>query len=90
MSEPLPGDEDRAADVEAEGVVLERRAVPVAHQEADQRLVSLVHLGLAAREGDARTVHDGEVVGHRLVEAHEAMVEHLDPVVAVVAHVRGR
>ena len=54
MPEPLARDEDRAADVEAEGVVLERRAVPVAHQEADQALVGLVHLVLAAGEADAR------------------------------------
>ena len=52
MPEPLARHEDRAADVEAEGVVLERRAVPVAHQEADQALVRLVHLRLAP--GEAR------------------------------------
>ena len=54
------------------------RAVPVAHQEADQRLVGLVHLGLAAGERDAGAVDDREVVGHRVVEAHEAVVEDLD------------
>src|SRR6185312_12073385 len=36
VPEPLARDEDRRADVEAEGVVLKRRAVPIAHQEADQ------------------------------------------------------
>src|SRR5262249_42172970 len=35
MPEPFAGHEDRAADVEPERVVLERRAVTVAHQEAD-------------------------------------------------------
>ena len=92
MPEPLARDEDRAADVEAEGVVLERRAVPVAHQEADQALVRLVHLGLPPREGDAGAVDDGEVVGHRVVEADEAVVEDADRVVGddVCGHGHGR
>ena len=51
VPEPLPRDEDRAADVEAERVVLERRPVPVAHQEPDQPLVGFVH----ARPCAART-----------------------------------
>ncbi len=85
MPKPLAGDEDRAADVEAEGVVLERAPVPVAHQEADQRLVGLVHLLLAAGERDARAVDDREVVGQRTVEADEAVVEDLD---RLGAHIR--
>ena len=80
MSEPFARDEDRAADVEAERVVLERRAVAVAHQEADQALVGGVHLVLVPGEGDARAVDDGEVVGHRAVEPHEAVVEDADRV----------
>ena len=75
MPEPLARDEDRAADVEAEGVVLERRPVPVAHQEADQPGVGVVDLLAPAREADAGGVDDGEVVGHRGVEADEAVVE---------------
>ena len=75
MAEPFAGHEDRAAHVEPEGVVLERRAVPVAHQEADQAFVRLVHLVLAAGERDAGAVDDGQVVGHRVVEPHEAVVE---------------
>ena len=78
MAEPFPGHEDRAADVEAEGVVLERRAVTVAHQEADQALVRGVHLVLAAGEGDTGAVDDREVVGHRVVEPHEPVVEDAD------------
>ena len=75
MPEPLARDEDRAADVEAEGVVLERRPVPVAHQEPDQPRVRVVHFLAPAGEADARGVHDREVVGHRRVETDEAVVE---------------
>ena len=75
MPEPLARDEDRAADVEAEGVVLERRPVPVAHQEPDQPRVGVVDLFAAAGEADACGVDDGEVVGHRRVETDEAVVE---------------
>ncbi len=75
MAKPFPRHEDRAADVEAERVVLERRAVTVAHQEADQALVRRVHLVLVAGERDACAVDDREVVGHRVVEPHEAVVE---------------
>ena len=75
VAEPFAGDEDRAADVESERVVLERRAVAVAHQEADQALVGGVHLGLAPCERHASAVHDRQVVGHHVVEAHEAVVE---------------
>ncbi len=78
MPEPFPRDEDRAADVEAERVVLERRAVAIAHQEADQALVGGIHLVLVPSEGDARAVDDGEVVGHGIVEPHEAVVEDAD------------
>ena len=78
VAEPLARHEDRAADVEAERVVLERRAVRLAHQEADQARVALVHLLLAHAERDARRVDHGEVVGHRAVEAHEAIVEDVD------------
>ena len=80
VPEPLARDEDRAADVEAEGVVLERRPVPLAHQEADQALVGLVQLLLAAGEADPRAVDDREVVGHRVVEPDEAVVEDGDRV----------
>ena len=91
MPEPLAGDEDRAADVEPERVVLERRAVPVAHQEADQPLVGVVHLRLAAGERDAGAVDDGEVVRHRPVEPHETVVEDLDGVVGDdLGHGHGR
>ena len=80
VAEPLARHEDRAADVEAERVVLERRAVRLAHQEADQARVALVHLLLAHAERDARRVDDGEVVGHRAVEADEAVVEDVDAI----------
>ena len=78
MSEPLARDEDRAADVEAEGVVLEGRPVPVAHQEADQAGIGVVDLVPAAGEADAGGVDDREVVGHRGVEPNEAVVEDAD------------
>ena len=81
VPEPLARDEDRRAHVEAEGVVLERRPVPLAHQEADQALVGLVHLLAAPREADPRAVDDREVVGHRAVEPDEAVVEDADGVV---------
>jgi hypothetical protein len=80
VSHPLTRDEDRAADVKAERVVLEGRAVPVAHQEADQPLVGLVHLVLVAREGNAGAVHDREIAGHHAVEPHETVVEDADRV----------
>ena len=75
MPEPLARDEDRAADVEAERVVLERRPVPVAHQESDQARVCVVDLVAPAGEADPRRVHHREVVGHRRVEPDEAVVE---------------
>jgi hypothetical protein len=81
VPEPLAGDEDRRSDVEAKRVVLERRAVPLAHEEANETLVRLLHLLLAAREADARPVDDREVVGHGVVEPHEAVIEDLDLVV---------
>ena len=81
MPEPLAGDEDRRSDVEAKRVVLERRAVAIAHEEANEALVRLVHLLLAAREADASSVDDREVVGHRVVEPYEAVIEDLDLVV---------
>jgi len=71
--------------VEAERVVLEGRSVAIAHQEADQPGVGVVHLLLAAGEADARRVHYREVGGHRVVEADEAVVEH--PQGAVGDHV---
>ena len=80
VAEPFPCDEDRAADVEPESVVLERRAVPVAHQEADQALVGVVQLRLAPRERDAGGICDGEVVCQHAVEADEAVIEDLDRV----------
>src|SRR5919197_3655249 len=75
VSEPFTGDEDRCANVEAEGVILERRSVPVPHEEADQALVGLVHLILAARKADTGGVDDREVGCHRAVEADEAVIE---------------
>ena len=81
MPEPLTGDEDRRADVEAERVVLERSPVPIAHEESDQPRVGIVHLLFAAGEADPRTVDDREVVGHRVVEADEAMIEDLNQIV---------
>ena len=78
VAKPFPGDEDRAPDVEPERVVLERRAVPVAHQEADQALVGVVQLRLAPRERNARGVGYREVVGEHAVEPHEAVIEDVD------------
>ena len=81
MPKPLAGDEDRRSDVEAKRVVLERRPVALAHEEANETPVRLVHLLFSAREADARSVDDREVVGHRVVESYETMIEDLDLVV---------
>src|SRR5262249_3893064 len=80
VPEPLTRDEDGRADVEAERVVLEGRAVPIAHEEADQAFIRLVHLLLPTGEADARGIRHGEVRGHRPVEADEAVVEDTDRV----------
>src|SRR6476469_7289321 len=58
VAEPLSREEDRRPHVEAEGVVLEGRPVPVAHQETDQALVRIVHLVLPPREADACGIDD--------------------------------
>ena len=50
----------------------------LAHQEADQARVGVVHLLLAPREAHQRGVDDGEVARHGVVEADETVVEHLD------------
>ena len=78
MPEPLAGDEDRRPDVEAKRVVLEGRAVALAHEEANETLVRLLHLLFSAREADAGSVDDREVVGHGVVEPYEAVIEDLD------------
>ena len=80
MANPLAHHEDRAAHVEAERVVLERRAVAFTHQEADQPFVALVHRVLARTERDACGIDDREVVGHRLVEPDEAIGEYVDAI----------
>jgi len=66
--------------VEAKRVVLEGRAVALAHQEADEARVRVVELGLAAREADACGVHDREIARHGVVQADEAVVENVDRV----------
>jgi hypothetical protein len=78
MAHPLPRDEDWRSDVKAERVVLEWRAVPVAHEKADQAGVGIVHLLLPSREADAGGVDDGEVRGHGVVQPDEAVVEDLN------------
>ena len=77
---PLARHEQRRLDVEAEEVVLERRPVALAHEEAHEPRVAIVH-GVDARpERHARRVDDREVVGHDGVQAHEAAVENVDRV----------
>ena len=66
--------------MEPERVVLERRAVAVAHQEPDQALVGLVELQLAPGERDPRGVCDRQVIGQRSVEPNEAVIEDVDRV----------
>ena len=61
--------------------MLEGSPVPLAHEELDQSLVGLVHLLFAASEADSRTVDDRKVVGHRVIETDEAMIEDLNQVV---------
>ena len=81
VPEPFPRHENRTADVKAKGIVLEGRAVPVSHQEADQPLVGFLHDELAAGEADAGTVHHGEVIRHRIVEPNETVVQDLNRLV---------
>jgi hypothetical protein len=64
--------------VKAERVMFEWRAVPVAHEKADQAGVGIVHLLLPSREADAGGVDDGEVSGHGVVEPDEAVIEDLN------------
>ena len=78
MPLPLARHEQRRLDVEAEEVVLERRAVALAHEEAHEARVAVVHRVDAGPERDAGGVDDREVVGQRGVEAHEAVVEDVD------------
>ncbi|HEV8686007.1 MAG TPA: hypothetical protein VGQ84_01940 [Gaiellaceae bacterium] len=78
VPKPLARNEERAADVEAEGIVLERCAVPVTHEETDQAGIRLAHLGDATAEADPRRVDDREVIRHRVVEPDETVVENWD------------
>ena len=55
--------------------------MPIAHEEANQALVRVVHFLLPAGEADASSIHDREVVGHRIVETDEAVIENADQVV---------
>jgi hypothetical protein len=80
VPEPLARDEERRPDVEAEGVVLERRAVAIAHEKADEPFVGLVHLLLAAREAHPRSVNHRQVGRHRVVEPDEPVIEDTDRV----------
>ena len=52
VSHPLACDEDRRANVEAEGVVLEGRPVAIPHEELDEADVRVVHLVLPPGEAD--------------------------------------
>src|SRR5438105_14869518 len=57
VPEPFASDEDRRADVKPERVVLEGGPVAIAHQEADQPLVGLVHLLFSTPEAYPYRVH---------------------------------
>ena len=59
--------------------MLERRAVPLAHQEPDEALVAFVEFVRPRAERDAGRVDDGQVVAHVAVEPDEAVAEHVDP-----------
>jgi hypothetical protein len=78
VPEPLARHEDRGADVEAKRVVLERRPMPFAHEEADEPGVGLLHRLLAAREADPRGIDHREIARHRVVEADEPVIKDLD------------
>ena len=80
MPLPLARHEQRRLDVEAEEVVLERRAVTLAHEEAHESRTALLHRLEPRAERDARGVDDGEIVRDRRVQAHEAVVEDVDRV----------
>ena len=81
--EVIADDEQRRLDDEAEVAVLERAAVPLAHQEADQALVARGHLVRFLVERDAGAVHDREVGGARGVEGDEPVVEDGDGVLSL-------
>ena len=71
----LAHDEERRLDEEAEVAVLERAAVALTDEEADQAGVAVGHLVRLLVEGDARAIDDREVGGERRVEREEALVE---------------
>ena len=71
----LAHDEERRLDEEAEVAVLERAAVALAHEEADQARVPLGHLVRLLVERDAGAVDDGEVGRERRVEREKALVQ---------------
>jgi hypothetical protein len=54
--------------------------VPITHEEADEPSVRIVELLLPAGEAHASGVGDRQIVGHRGIEADEAVVKELDPV----------
>ena len=75
MAMVLPDDEQRGFDDEPEIAVLERRAVAITHQEADQSLVLLRDLLRSEVEGDASAVGYGEISRERTIERKKTVVE---------------
>ena len=61
----------------------------IAHEEADQTRVGVVHLVLPPGEADSRSVHDREVGRHRVVQPDEAMIEDTDRVLRYHSVCRG-
>lgn len=61
-----------------EAVVLERRAMPVIHEEFQQSGIALLHFVMPLAERDPRGVDDVQIIGHAVVQSHEAVIEHLN------------
>jgi hypothetical protein len=74
VPDPLPGHEDRHADVELELHHLAGRGVPVAPQVADQA-AGLAHLAGAVAVADPGGALDVLVAAHVVDQRHEAVVE---------------
>src|SRR5438270_7908327 len=69
VAKPFARDEDRAAHVEAKHAVLERRRVPLPHQEPNQAFVAVVQLRLVADDATGWPLQPFEVRRPPLREA---------------------
>ncbi|HXK39440.1 MAG TPA: hypothetical protein VJ837_01255 [Candidatus Paceibacterota bacterium] len=49
--------------------------MPIAHQESDEAFIALIHFFLSDCEGNPGRIDYGKVIGHRVVETYESMLE---------------